>query len=196
MTIASPESLPGVVRRLATDSSVAAIALVGSHASGVAESGSDVDIFVYTDGDLHDLRPRLADEFADSYEWRSLHEGAFGDGDVWRLKNGSGWLDLMYWSTAWGEAQLRRVLVEHGAAMGYSTAFWRSIRDARPLYERDGWHAELQRWARQPYPEDLRRNIVRLNPSLPPRSSLVVDTMDELTDSLEVLLRREHVLAD
>src|SRR3712207_3263144 len=47
--------------------------------------------------------------------------------------------------------------------MGYSTAFWRSIRDARPLYERDAWHAALQRRARRPYPEELRRNIVALN---------------------------------
>ncbi len=275
VTVASLESLTGVVRRLATDSSVAAIALVGSHASGVAESGSDFDIFVYTDGDVRDLRSRLAEEFADPDGRRSIHENAFGDGDVWRLKDGSGWLDLMYWSTAWGEAQLRRVLVEHRAAMGYSTAFWRSIRDARPLYERDGWHAELQRWARQPYPEELRRNIVRLNlPYLRDHpfsyryqaaqaierhdavsvnhrvaawlasyfdivfainrvlhpgekrmlafvarecqimpdgvamsvvrlvslagqtATLVLDTMDQLTDSLEVLLRREHVLAD
>jgi hypothetical protein len=47
--------------------------------------------------------------------------------------------------------------------MGYSTAFWRSIRDARPLYQRDNWHPALQRQARQPYPEALRRNVVALN---------------------------------
>jgi hypothetical protein len=55
------------------------------------------------------------------------------------------------------------VLEDYTAALGYSTAFWRSIRDARPLYERDTWHCELQRRARQAYPEELRRNIVHLN---------------------------------
>ena len=158
-----PDELKGVVGRLATSPAVAAIALVGSRASGMAEPGSDVDLFVYADGDLGDIRARLADEHADPAAWRSLHEPGFGDGDVWRLKDGETWLDLMYWPTTWAEAQLRRVLVEHTASMGYSTAFWRSIRDAHPLYERDGWHAELQRRARQPYPEALRRNIVDLN---------------------------------
>jgi predicted nucleotidyltransferase len=162
-TISSPGPLAGLVQCMAGTPSVAAIALVGSQASGVAESGSDFDLFVYIDGDVRELRSQLADGFADPAAWRSLHETAHGDGDVWRLKDSGTWVDLMYWSTAWGEAQLRRVLVEHVAAMGYSTAFWRSIRDAQPLYERDAWHAALRRQARQPYPEKLRRNIVSLN---------------------------------
>src|SRR6266536_5830717 len=164
----SPGPLADVVQSIASSPAVAAIALVGSQASGAAESGSDVDIFVYIDGDLGDgdlgeLRSRLADELADPAAWRSTHETAFGDGDVWLLRDGRIWLDLMYWTTTWGEAQLRRVLIEHAASMGYSTAFWRSIRDAQPLYERDAWHAGLQRQARQAYPEELRHNIITLN---------------------------------
>jgi predicted nucleotidyltransferase len=158
-----PQPLNAVVRRLASASSVAAIALVGSYTSGAAESGSDFDVFVYTDGPLREVRLEVAEEFADPNQWQSVHDSAFGDGDVWRLKDGGAWLDLMYWTTAWAEHQLQRVLVEHTARLGYSTAFWRSIRDARPLFERDAWHAELQHRARQAYPEELRRNIVRLN---------------------------------
>jgi hypothetical protein len=163
MTAIPPEPLAPVVQCLASSPAVAAVALVGSHASGAAAPDADVDLFVYADGDLHELRARMADQLADPAAWQSIRDGAFGDGDVWRLRDGGGWLDLMYWSCDWGEAQLRRVLVEHTASMGYSTAFWRSIRDAQPLYERDAWHAQLQHRARQPYPEELRRNIVRLN---------------------------------
>jgi hypothetical protein len=155
--------LAGMVQCMATEPAVVAVALVGSQVKGVAEASSDLDLFVYTDGDVGVLRARLAEAFADPTAWRSLHEQGHGDGDVWRLQEGRRWVDLMYWSTAWGAAQLRRVLVEHRAAMGYSTAFWRSIRDAHPLYERDGWHAGLQRQAREPYPEQLRRNIIALN---------------------------------
>jgi hypothetical protein len=151
------------VRHLATSPAVAAIALVGSQSSGMAESDSDFDLFVYVDGDLGNLRDRVAEEHADPASWRSLYERSFGDCDIWRLKDGGAWLDLMYWPTAWAEEQLQRVLVEHRASMGYTTAFWRSIRNAWPLYERDGWHADLQRRARQPYPEGLRRNIVEVN---------------------------------
>jgi predicted nucleotidyltransferase len=163
VTVNSHCPLAEMVQRMAEVPSVVAIALVGSRVSGMAEASSDFDLFVYTDGDVRALRSRLADELADPTAWRSLYETAHGDGDVWRLKESGRWVDLMYWSTAWGEAQLRRVLVEHGASMGYSTAFWRSIRDAHPLYERDAWHAELQRRARRPYPEELRRNIIGLN---------------------------------
>ena len=163
MTNVQPEPLARVVEQLASSPAVAAVALVGSYASGVAESDSDYDLFVYADGDLRDLRARLAAQHADPTAWQSVHDGAFGDGDVWRLRDGGRWLDLMYWTLSWGESQLRRVLVEHAASMGYSTAFWRSIRDAQPLYERDTWHAALQRRARQAYPEELRQNIIRLN---------------------------------
>lgn len=163
VTADPPESLARVVQHLARSPTVVAVALVGSSASGAAEPDSDFDVFVYADGDLRDLRAGLAARLADPAAWQSVHDGAFGDGDVWRLRDSGHWLDLMYWSPAWAEVQLRRVLVEHGALMGYTTAFWRSIRDARPLYERDGWHGALQRRARQPYPKELRRNIVRLN---------------------------------
>jgi len=167
MSTSAPDgSLPAlteVVRCLAATPSVAAVALVGSRVAGGADPGSDFDIFVYMRDDVGEVRSRMADDLADPAAWRSVGETAFGDGDVWRLRDSGDWLDLMYWPTAWGEGQLRRVLVEHTASMGYSTAFWRSIRDARPLYERDGWHAELQARARQPYPEPLCRNIVRLN---------------------------------
>lgn len=165
MSVILPAPLAAVVQHLADSSAVAAVALVGSHTSGTAGAESDFDLFVYVDGDLGDHRATIADHLADAAEGRVIHDNAFGDGDVWRLRGGGPWLDLMYWTTAWGEAQLRRVLVEQTASMGYSTAFWRSIRDAQPLYERDAWHGALQEQARQPYPEALRRNIVRLNRS-------------------------------
>ena len=157
------DPLRGLVEGLAASPAVTAVAMVGSHMSGVAESTSDVDIFVYTDGNVGELRSRIAEQFADPAEWRSVHETAFGDGDVWRLREDGNWIDLMYWTTAWAEAQLRRVLVDCAAALGYSTAFWRSIRNARPLYERDAWHRRLQRQATHPYPEALRQNIISLN---------------------------------
>lgn len=157
------EVLSPVVERLATAPSVAAIVLVGSHARMLTDAQSDFDLFVYADSPLATLRSEVAAEFADEDESQSLHERAFGDTDVWRLTGDGSWLDLMYWATDWAESQLQRVLASHEASMGYSTAFWRSIREAMPLYERDAWHSQLQRHARQDYPEELRRNIVRLN---------------------------------
>src|SRR5438105_11893246 len=73
------------------------------------------------------------------------------------------WLDLMYWPTTWAERQLDDVLLHHRGRIGYSTAFWRSIRLAMPLYERNTWHAALQPRAQHPYAAALRRNIVEVN---------------------------------
>jgi predicted nucleotidyltransferase len=95
-TVNPRQPLNAVVQRLESASSVAAIALVGSHASGAAESGSDFDVFVYTDGPLWEVRLHIAEEFADPNQWQSVHDSAFGDGDVWRIKNGGAWLDLIY----------------------------------------------------------------------------------------------------
>ena len=152
-----------VVERLSTSGLVSAVALVGSRVSGLGAPDSDYDVFIYTESGLGDLRTEMADELADPSSWRSVGEHAFGDEDAWRLGPDGPWLDLMYWSTTWAERQLDEVLVYHRGRIGYSTAFWRSIRVAQPLYERDAWHADLQRRARHPYPDPLRRNIVDVN---------------------------------
>jgi hypothetical protein len=142
---------------------VKAVALVGSHVGDVATPDSDYDVFIYTEGDLADLRSEMADELADASSWRSVRDYAFGDEDAGRLGAGGPWLDLMYWSTTWAERQLDEMLVHHRGRIGYSTPFWRSIHVTQALYERDTWHAGLQRRARHPYPDPLRRNIVELN---------------------------------
>ena len=156
-------SLDDVFQRFAAVPSVAAIAVVGSTAAGRASADADIDVFIYADGDFGDVRAAIAAEFADREVWHSVGERAFGDGDVWRLGPGGPWLDLMYWRPAWAEQQLYRVLVAHRASLGYSTAFWRSIRDAQPVYERDAWHPRLRRWAHSPYPVELRTNIIATN---------------------------------
>jgi len=137
-----------LVERLSSSALVSAVALVGSRLSDFAAPDSDYDVFIYTVGDLADLRSEMADELADASSWRSVREDAFGDEDAWRLGVGGPWLDLMYWSTTWVERQLDEMLVHHRGRIGYSTAFWRSIHVAQPLYERDTWHADLQRRAR------------------------------------------------
>jgi predicted nucleotidyltransferase len=152
-----------VVEQLSGSELVKGVALVGSRVGDLAVPDSDYDVFIYTEGDLADLRAEMADELADASSWRSVREHAFADEDAWRLGADGPWLDLMYWSTVWAEEQLDEVLVQHRARIGYSTAFWRSIRMAQPLSERDTWHAALQRRAQHPYPDPLRRNIVDVN---------------------------------
>lgn len=88
--------------------------------------------------------------------------GQAHSGDVWRTADGT-WVDMVFWSPQWAEDQLDRVLVRHEASLGYTTAFWRSIANAKPLYERDGWHSQLQARAEVDYPDELVSAIVGLN---------------------------------
>ncbi|MBN1660657.1 MAG: DUF4037 domain-containing protein, partial [Anaerolineae bacterium] len=61
------------------------------------------------------------------------------------------------------EGELDRVWRGHQASLGYTTCLWRTIRHARPLFDRDGWLAGLKRQSERAYPEALRQEIVCKN---------------------------------
>lgn len=151
-----------LVERLADVPPVRAVVITGSQASGAAGADSDLDLFVYVDGDIGVERRRLAEDLADRSHPVLVDEDPFGSGDVWRSPHGT-WIDAVFWSPTWAEDQLDRVLDRHEASLGYSTAFWRSISSARPLYERDAWHPALQQRAASEYPQGLLDAIVSLN---------------------------------
>lgn len=72
-------------------------------------------------------------------------------------------VDVMYWDPAWLEDRLAAVIDRHEAADAYTTAFWFTVRHARPLHDPTGWFGELMAKAGSPYPEELRRHIVAKN---------------------------------
>jgi hypothetical protein len=72
-------------------------------------------------------------------------------------------VDIVYFEPAWIEAQLRRVIDEHQASLGYSTCFWYTMRRMQPLYDPSGWLGRLIQQSQAEYPEALRRNIIALN---------------------------------
>lgn len=161
--------MASVAERLAAVSRVRAAVVVGSHASGVAEEQSDVDLFIYATDDNEDLTVARADvvkELADTSRPPTLGVPGHPNTDAWILRDTETWVDAMYWTTSWAEDELEWRLVHHAPKVGYTTAFWRSIRDGIPVFERDDWHASLQRRAKTPYPDELRHSIVRLNRNL------------------------------
>ncbi len=144
---------------------VAAIALGGSLAGPNNDAGSDIDLYVF----VRDLIP-LADRQAIVAELGAsradLNLQLWDLGDEWFDAATGIEVDVIYWWQDWIAAQLDRVLVEHQASVGYSTCFWHTIRQARPLYDPTGWLANLQTLARQPYPEPLRQDIIAKNHSV------------------------------
>ncbi len=161
MTGHQPDVIQAIIESFARRPEVAAIALGGSRASDFSDAASDYDVSVYLDADIPlDDRRALAARFDPNPE---IGNRWFGPCDEWTDRRSGVSIDLMYWERTAFERDLRAVIEEHRPALGYTTAFWRTVHRATPLFERDGWFAGLQDLAARPFPELLRRAIVGWN---------------------------------
>ncbi len=150
-----------LAQRFGEQTAVEAVALTGSSSSGTADARSDVDLYVYLNADLPvSQRKAVAAPYADDAEF---------DNHFWGTSNS--WHDLqtgirvegLYWAASWIESEIDRVLRRCEPSIGYSTAFWYSVRNGRLLFDRSGWLERLQAEAQQPYPDALRRAIIAKN---------------------------------
>ncbi len=142
-------------------SHVEAVVLAGSQTTGIADSGSDLDLYIYTHTALSLADRRMvARAFADRLE---LDNQFWEPGDEWIDRTTGICFDVMFRHLAWIEDQLDRVLVRRAGSVGYSTCFWHNTRTALALFDRNGWFAALQQRASQPYPPELRQAIIAKN---------------------------------
>lgn len=138
-----------------------AVALSGSLGSGSDDDKSDMDVYVYTKSVIPlESRKALILRRADHYE---LNNQFWETGDEWKERSAGISVDVMYRNISWIEDQLDAALVRHQPSIGYSTCIWYNVQSSRILFDRNGWFEKLQAKARQPYPEELRRAIVRKN---------------------------------
>ncbi len=154
-----------LARRLAArfgeHAAVTAVALTGSASSGTADARSDIDLYVYLSADLPvGTRKAIAAPYDDDAEFDNRF---WGTADSWHDAATGIRVEGLYWSVGWIEEQIDRVLRRCEPSIGYSTAFWYSVRNGRVLFDRDGWLERLQAEAQQPYPEQLRRAIIAHN---------------------------------
>lgn len=140
---------------------VEAVALAGSLTTHLSEPESDIDLYVYLDGDLPlAARRNIAENSASR---AGVNNQFWEPGDEWIDKSTGFHVDVMYRQKVWIEERLERVLDRHEASVGYSTCFWHSVLTSQLLYNRTGWFETLQSKAHQPYPEELRKSIVQKN---------------------------------
>lgn len=150
-----------IAARYAALPPVTAVALGGSLATGLAIADSDVDLYVYTTEPIPlPARATIADP---DDPHREVDLSPWEPGDTWRDTATGRQVDVMFRAPSWIERQLDHVLVDHQAAVGYSTALWHNVLTSSPLFDRDDWFAALQRRADRPYSEELRRAIVAAN---------------------------------
>jgi hypothetical protein len=144
---------------------VESIALAGSRGSetGALDDASDIDLYIYTRGEIP-LEDRISIvERTGGASRSNLNLNYWGPGDEWLNAPTGIEIDIVYFDAAWMEDQISRVVESHQASMGYTTCFWRTIRQSAVFFDPHGWFAELQRRCQVEYPEPLRQNIVTLN---------------------------------
>lgn len=143
-------------------SQVQAVALGGSVVSDKGEAGSDIDLYVFTTEIIplekrQDLVQQLGASKAD------LNLTFWDLGDEWVDKSSGIEVDIIYWDTKWIEDMLDGVLVKQQSWMGYTTCFWRSVKNAKILFDREGWLTKLKTKTQIVYPEKLRQSIIVKN---------------------------------
>jgi hypothetical protein len=142
---------------------VEAIALGGSVATAESiDPASDIDLYVFgTDVIPLAERQMVVDRVGAARADLNLR---FWDlGDAWYDRDTGIEVDVIYWDTGWISGQIERVLTAHQASLGYTTCFCHTLRHCRIFFDRAGWLGALVERCQSPYPEALRRNIVRLN---------------------------------
>jgi hypothetical protein len=144
---------------------VEAVALGGSRGTGSIghDPASDIDLYVYTRGEIDMTARRRIVEAAGGASRADLGMTFWGPGDEWLDAATGIHVDDVYFDADWMSDQLDRVLVRHEASLGYSTCFWHTIRGSVILEDPRGWFAALRDRSRGAYPAALRRNVIKLN---------------------------------
>lgn len=152
-----------VAEHFAKHPQVEAVALGGSHSAGVADAGSDIDVYVFTRADIDTATRASIIAALGGASRANIGMTFWGPGDEWFHAPSGIEIDATYFDATWLEGQLERVILQHQPSLGYTTCFWRTVKQAQPLYDREGRFTAMQQLSQAAYPEALRHNIIQFN---------------------------------
>jgi hypothetical protein len=142
---------------------VEAVALGGSRCGGSADSHSDFDIYVFTRAAIPlESRRAVVGRFGGASR-SDLNLAFWGKCDEWVDAATGLEIDVTYFDAGWMQNRIELVIDKHRPCLGYTTCFWRTVRQSRPLYDRTSWLAALKAKCDSPFPEELRKNIIMFN---------------------------------
>src|SRR4051812_45560135 len=167
---------------------VEAVALTGSLGMGVADAHSDIDLYVFVQADIP-VTDRLAVAAPYDAADAEFDNQFWGTADSWHDLATGIRVEGLYWWVSFIEGETDRVLRRHEASVGYSTAFWHSIRNGRILFDRTDWLHQIHTEAQQPYPEQLRDAIVAKNHPILRRMS------SSYLQQIEIAVQREDFVS-
>lgn len=76
---------------------------------------------------------------------------------------GSFGVDLMYRNLDWVKGEVDWVWKNHGAKVGYTTCFLHNVKTSKILFDRNGEFKKYADELNQPFPEELKKNIIAKN---------------------------------
>lgn len=139
---------------------VEAVAVAGSICTDFGTEQSDVDTYIYINRDITMLERDII--VGRNIKHRQIVD-YWGASDFFNDMETGVEVDCMYFSTDFMKQQIDNVLINHQAQLGYSTAFWHTVKNSFVLYDKEGWFEQLQAQANQTYPDALVANIISLN---------------------------------
>ncbi len=178
--------LEQIINEFKSITSVKAIVLGGSRASGYNDEISDYDLYIYITEPINiQKRHQIAQKFADSFE---IDNNFFENGDEWILKTSGNGIDIMYRSPKWLEEQVLHTWENHEASLGYSTCIIYNIKNSIILYDSNNWYTNIQEKVNGNYPDELAQNIICKN--LP----LIYGKMSaSFTDQILLAVKRKDI---
>lgn len=140
-----------------------AVVLGGSRSTGIQDSGSDYDVYVYLNSELDlETKRKTVVPFCTEAE---IGNHYWEPEDNCVLNNGVP-IDIIYRTVEMFENYLKTVVDNGTPFNGYTTCFWHNIINGRVLFDKSGKFTELQKKYTVPYPEKLRKNIIENNRKL------------------------------
>lgn len=138
-----------------------AVAIGGSGADNTSDSLSDIDVYIFTENDIHTSdREKIIKKYSSKYE---VGGDYFGQGDEFFADGLNRQLDVMYWNVNWFEDIVNNVWFKHYPSNGYTTAFLFTLKNFEIIFDKNNWLLNLQNSIKTEYPKKLKENIINRN---------------------------------
>ena len=142
---------------------VEAIALGGSRAGENYDEKSDYDVYVYMTAPIgEETRRGILEKY---YSYMEIGNHYWEQEDNCVLKNGID-IDILYRDPDAFCKDVSAVVEKYEARNGYITCMWHNLLTCKIIYDKNGVLQKMKERFSVPYPEQLRKNIIKRNTNL------------------------------
>ena len=158
------ETFEKMINEFAQLEEVEAIALGGSRKTNSSDKLSDIDIEIYTNGEIPvQKRYEIIKKYSSKYD---VGQDYFGGCDEFYADNTGQRFDFSYFDKNWIDDVVENVWHKHQASNGYTTCFLHTIKNGEALRDKNGWLKTKKEELNTPYPKELKENIIKRNLAL------------------------------